>query len=303
MKYYKHILACLDLSGMDIWIIRYAAFLADIVEAEKLTFIHVIQTYDIPEQQKRSGQIRRELKEYVEWKVKEHTQPYDLSKTHIETEVVKENRDASQVIIDYIRKNDVDVTTLGKKADMDRKELYSGRIMAYGESDMLLVPLSPHHKIDHILTALDFSPVSAKAFKLASQIADYTKSYMGCHLLFKMPKIYFPLTPRQSIARYVEKKGKRRMERFLKKHARKPAKITRHVEVTDYNKQAVRLMEKANATEANLVVVGAQGKTSSHATLLGFVAEEVRKYKSPVPVLVVKNPLEKNNFWNLLLGG
>lgn len=303
MEYYKHILACLDLSGMDIWLIRYASFLADVVNAEKLTFIHVIQAYDIPEQKRNSVQIRMKLDDHLQWKVREHTGRYNLKNTLVETKVIQENRDAAQVIIDFIRENDVDVTTLGKKADEKRKEMYSGRVMAYGESDMLLVPVSPHHKIDHVLAALDFSRVSAKAFRIASQIAAYTRSHLACHMLFTMPKIFFPLTPRQSITRYINNKGKKRMEGFLQKHAEEPLKISRYAEVTDYNKQGVKVMERANATEAKLVVVGAQGRTSSHATLLGFVAEEVRKYKSPVPVLVVKNPMEKNSLWNQLLGG
>ena len=303
MEYYKHILACLDLSGMDIWLIRYASFLADVVKAEKLTFIHVIQAYDIPEQKRNATQIRRKLDDHLQWKVREHTAGYNLEQTRVETKVIPESRDAAQVVIDFIREHDVDVTTLGKKADEERTEMYSGRIMAYGESDMLLVPVSPTHKIDHVLTALDFSGVSAKAFRIASRIAEYTQSHLACHLLFTMPKIYFPLTPRQSIERYIRKRGKKRMEDFLKKYADEPLKISRYAEVTDYNQQGVNVMEKANATEAKLVVVGAQGRTSSHATLLGFVAEEVRKYKSPVPVLVVKNPMEKNSLWNQLLGG
>ena len=303
MKYYKHILACLDLSGMDIWIIRYASFLADIVDAEKLTFIHVFQAYDIPEKEKGSGLVKKKLDEHVKWKVREHSSAYDLKETQVETQVIKENRDAAQVVIDYIRENKVDLTTLGKKADEDRAEMYSGRIMAYGESDMLLVPLTPHHQIDHVLTALDFSKVSIKAFHIANQIANHTNSHLACHLLFSMPKVYFPLTPRQSIARYIENKGKKQMEAFLNNHAKEPLKISRYAEVSDYNEQGVKVMEKANASEAKLLVVGAKGRTSSHATLLGFIAEEVRKYKSPVPVLVVKNPMEKHSLWNQFFGG
>lgn len=303
MKYYKHILACLDLSGMDIWIIRYASFLADMVNAEKLTFIHVFQAYDIPEKERGSRLVKNKLDDHVNWKVREHSGAFNLKGTQVETKVIKESRDAAQVVIDYIREHKVDLTTLGKKADEERAEMYSGRIMAYGESDMLLVPLTPHHKIDNVLTALDFSRVSTKAFQIANQIAEHTNSHLACHLLFSMPKIYFPLTPSQSIARYIENKGKKRMEEFLNNHAKDPLKISRYAEVSDYNKQGVKIMEKANATEAKLVVVGAKGKTSSHATLLGFIAEEVRKYKSPVPVLVVKNPLEKNSLWNQLVGG
>lgn len=303
MEYYKHILACLDLSGMDIWIIRYASFLADVVKAERLTFIHVIQAYDIPEQKGNATQIRKKLDDHFQWRVREHTSHYNLENTQVETKVISESRDAAQVIIDFIRENNVDVTTLGKKADEERTELYSERIMAHGESDMLLVPVSPYHKIDHVHAALDFSGVSAKAFLIASRIAKYTQSHLACHMLFTMPKVYFPLTPRQSIARYIRNKGKKRMEDFLKKYAEEPLKISRYAEVTDYNKQGIKVMKKANATEAKLVVVGASGRTSSHATLLGFIAEEVRKYKSPVPVLVVKNPMEKHSLWNQFFGG
>ena len=303
MQYYNHILACLDLSGIDTWIIRYAAFMANMVKADKLTFIHVIQAYDIPENQRHSPQIVWKLERHINWKIREHIRNFDFSETKVKVEVKKENRDASQVILDYIRNHDVDVTTLGKKADEDRKEMYSGRIMALGESDMLLVPLSPHHRISHVLAALDFSKLSNKAFRIARQIALHTNSGLACHMLFSMPHVYFPLTPRQSIARYIENKGKKRMEQFLAHQDIEREKVSCYTDVTDYKKQGERVMENAHATDAQLVVVGARGRTSSPSTLLGFVAEQVRKYKSPVPVLVVKNPIEKNSFWNMFFGG
>lgn len=288
MDTYKHILACLDLSGIDTWIVRYGAFLANLMKSERLTFLHVIQSYDLPAHEQRSPQAELKLKEHLRWKVRQHTKGVLLDETKVEVLVKKENRDAAQVVVDFIRENAVDVTILGKKADEGRKEMYSGRIMSLGESDMLLVPLSQRHQFNHILMALDFSSYAERAYHIAAKIAGDTKAGMACKLLYTVPKAYFPFTLRQSSSEETRKRAVREMDAFLKKVEENPERISCSKTIGPYNEQGNDLMEHANATDAQLVVIGARGQTDDMASLLGMVSDQARKYKSPVPVLVAK---------------
>lgn len=288
MEKYKHIVACLDLSGIDRWIIRYAAFFADLMKSERLTFIHVIQSYDLPAKEQKSSQSDVRLKEYLHWKVNEHAEMYNLESANVEILVKKENRDAAQVIVDYVNESDAGLTILGKKADEDRKEMYSGRIMSMGQSDMLLVPLSPAHNLSSILLALDFTSSSEQAFDIGDRIARYSKASLSCRMLYALPKAYFPYTMRSSSSKEAQAHADEQMKTFFKKLADNPEKIACSKEVGEYHVQGNDLMEHANATGIQLVIVGAKGQTGETSTLKGLVAEQIRKYKSSVPVLIVK---------------
>jgi len=288
MEKYKHIVACLDLSGIDRWIIRYAAFFADLMKSERLTFIHVIQSYDLPEKEQKSSQSDVRLKDYLHWKVNEHADKYNLEAANVEILVKKENRDAAQVIVDYVNESAAGLTILGKKADEDRKEMYSGKIMSMGQSDMLLVPLSPTHNLSNILLALDFTSSSEQAFEIGDRIARHSNASLSCRMLYTLPKAYFPYTIRSFSSEEAQVNATGQMHSFFKKVADNPEKISCSKEVGEYHEQGNDLMEHANATGIHLVILGAKGQTNQTSTLRGMVAGQVRKYKSSVPVLIVK---------------
>ena len=289
METYRHILACLDLTGIDTWIIRYAAFAAKLMESEKLTFIHVIQAYDLPEADQRSAQTERKVKEHIRWKIDEHLREYDLQHTKIEVFVKKESRDAAQVVIDYLAEENVDLTILGKKADEERREMYSDRILAHGESDMLLVPVSPRRKVSNVLMALDLSSHSERAFEIARKVAGETSSGIACQPLFALPARFFPFTGFLQGEDREKKKLEKQMKQFIKKMDAEKQLISCYEPAENYEEQGKMLMEKANATDTHLIVLGVKGRADNPSSLLGLISGQTRKYKSPVPVLIVKS--------------
>jgi nucleotide-binding universal stress UspA family protein len=259
------------------------------MESEKLTFIHVIQAYDLPDSDQRSSQTERKVKDHIRWKVEEHLREYALQNTKVEIFVKKENRDAAQVVIDFLAEAEVDLTILGKKAEEERKEMYSERIMSHGESDMLLVPVSPRRKGANILMALDLSSQSERAFQVARKVAEKTSSEIACQPLFSLPARFFPFTGFPQGDSRDKKKLQKQMQRFIEKMDADKEQLSCYDSVDKYEEQGKVLMSKANATETHLVVIGAKGRTDNPSSLLGLVANQTRKYTSPVSILIVKS--------------
>lgn len=62
-------------------------------------------------------------------------------------------------------------------------------------------------------------------------------------------------------------------------------------------------MNTASRLNANLICIGSRGKTSELSTWLGLITQKMRKSPGNIPVLIVKNQIEKSSFWNMLLHG
>ncbi len=304
MSQYKHILACLDLTRIDEHIIKYSSFLADIMHTEQITFLHVIQVYQITDvTNEKIKEIEQSAWEHIESKVKKHIKKGVHENVFTQIVIQIQTKDASDEIIDYVRKHKVDLTLFGKKAEEERKERYSARGIALAESDMMVVPEYPPPDITHVLAAIDFSRKSKEAFKIAAKLADTTGSGLSCQYIYSVPKNYFPIASMETMYDYIRKKGHRKKKKFQKKYHYIFKDTDYHIELADYDKQDEIVFSRADRTGAELIVLGGQGQTSSPATLLGNMAEQLRKYKSNIPVMIIKNYWEKKSFWNIFFHG
>jgi nucleotide-binding universal stress UspA family protein len=304
MSQYKHILACLDFTHIDEHIIKYSAFLAEIMHTDQITFLHVIQAYQITDvTDEKIREIEQSAWEHIEQKVKKYVKKNVHENLFTQIVIQIQTKDASDEIIDYVRKHKVNLTLFGKKAEEERKERYSARSIALAESDMLVVPEDPPPKISNILAAIDFSNKSKAAFKIGAKLAKTTGSGLSCQYIYSVPKNYFPITSMDAMYDYLKKKGERKIKKFQKKYQYIFQDADYHIELADYDKQDEKVISTASATGSELIILGGKGQTSSPATLLGNMAEKLRKYKSNIPVLIIKNYWEKKSFWNIFFHG
>lgn len=304
MTYFKHILTCLDLTSMDDNIISYTRYIAEVLKVEHITFFHVVQVYDIPEEdQAQISELKQQLHKHLKEKV-DLLFTLEENKPGVTIRIRFENRDASDVIINRVREKDVDLTIVGKKAEADRKELYSSRIMALAESDLLLVPDNPPEEMNTIFAAIDFSRQSKKAFEAASKIAEEHHKLLKCHYIYSNPPLYFPIADKESLLKTVKDQGEKKAVKFFGKHTGNRAlKFDYSIAPVTYSKQGWQLINKATNINASLIVIGARGRVSSTATLLGYICDSLRKHSSSIPILIFKNSIEKNSLFNIFLHG
>ncbi|MFW6248878.1 MAG: universal stress protein [Bacteroidota bacterium] len=303
MVNYRNILVGLDLTGMDPFLIRYAAFFANVMNSRKIIFLHVIQAYDIPEEKRdKIRDIYNSLKEHLNKEIKQHLGSVP-DKMEIKVDVKIEDRDVSEVIIKNVRRHKIDLTVLGKKADSQRAELYSARTIALSESDMLLVPADPPDTIERVMAAVDLNKESNKGVKMAHWIGRYTNAKLFGQFIFSQNKSFFPFSF-ENQQDYVQKLAEKKIKQFKKNHWVLAHDLDWILHGADnYHEQTKKIIQSAEEKNADIIILAAKGRTSSNSTLLGMVAEGLRKQKSNKPVLIMKNRFEKNSFFNIFLQG
>lgn len=296
----RNLLVCLDLTAIDTHLISYAAFMARMLPAAKATFFHAIQAHDLPDRGKRSfpdietelnSIIREEMHNSVDSHFEEECQ-WDIA-----TQVGYE--DASREIVDYIKKNEIDLTLIGQKYGENRQARYSRKIAAEASSDLLFVPQYAAKSIDPILCAIDFLSQSVRAFERTLDMSRTWGVKMNCYFVCDPTRAYFPATTERSASHY-QQQAKRAYEQFLKDYELSPADIPCRIETGhELTSEAENIYQAAIDDNARLIVLGAQGDTANVTSLLGNLSESFRLMEKEIPVMVLKNPPRKKffQFW------
>ncbi|MBN2505417.1 MAG: universal stress protein [Verrucomicrobia bacterium] len=141
----------------------------------------------------------------------------------------------------------------------------------------------PH--LRRILAPVDFSGPSAKAVRLAGELADRFESALTVlHVVFSMP------APRR-LAAYARRLDMAALEEARKKvatlvqrklHRRTPA----HIELAA-GLPHDQIVRAARRLKADLIVIATRGRTGLKRWFMGSTAEQVIRY-APCPVLVVR---------------
>jgi len=290
IKNLNTLMVCLDLTEIDRYLIEYASYLSQTLEMDKVIFFHAIQAYDLPD---KSSKKFPDLETDLSTKIKAEINSVVSShfKRKVNTDVITriEDEDAANVIIDFTRKEDVDLALIGQKYGEDRSGHYGHKIAAEALTDLMFIPEEPDLKLDKVLCAVDFSRDSEKAFRRALDIAQSKNSTIICHYLYDSSKSYFPATTIRTKG-VLDKKVHKRFRKFLKKFDLTPDDIELRMRVNEeFKSQAEKLYEEARSLEVDLLVVGAKGKTSVVTSLLGNVTESLRRMEKQMPVMIMKN--------------
>ncbi|MEF8845559.1 MAG: universal stress protein [Bacteroidales bacterium] len=290
IKNLNTMLVCLDLTEIDRSLIRYASYLSQALELKKVIFFHAIQAYDLPD---KSSKKFPDLESDLSTKIKSEINSVVSShfKRNINTDVITriENEDAANVIIDFTRKEEVDLALIGQKYGEDRSGHYGHKIAAEALTDLMFIPEDPELSLNKILCAVDLSKVSEKAFRRCLDISRAVDAPIICHYLYDTHKSYFPATTIRTKG-VMEKKIRKRFRKFLKKFDLTPDDVELRLRVNEeFKSQAEKLYDEAEDQKVDLLVVGAKGKTSVVTSLLGNVTERLRRMEKQMPVMIMKN--------------
>jgi nucleotide-binding universal stress UspA family protein len=298
IKNLNTMLVCLDLTDIDHALIRYASFLSQALETNKIIFFHAIQAYDLPDKSsKKFPDLKTSLSKTIEEEI--NSVVTNHFKKQIKSEVVTkiEDEDASDVIIEFIEKENVDLTLLGQKWGEDRQGHYGQKIASHAQSDLMFIPEEPESSVSKILCAIDFSEAAEKAFRRALDISKTLNSEIVCHYIYDTSKSYFPASTLKTTSA-LEKKFLKKYKKFLKKFDMKPEEVQcRHDIEEGLNSQAEKSYKVAKEEDVQLMIIGAKGKTSSVTTLLGNITENLRRMDKEIPVMIMKNLENKRKWW------
>ncbi len=303
MAAFNHIMICLDLTEMDETLIKYTNFLVDTLAPSSVTFIHVMETIEIPDELADAfPEMDRPLNELVEEEIKEKVDTHFEHQDKVKTDVLLDYGLTTEQIVQQARRLKIDLALLGKKIGYEGEGGVARRIVGLIPASVLMVSETTPHQINSILIRMDFSRMSAIAMKTAKALASFTGASLECHHVYKLPLGYIPQKGpaevkklRKQINGYVQKEYRA----FLKKHKIEddiPCSFSMDMQ----GDEAQMLYGHAVKSQADLILVGSKIKSQLANVILDSTSEKLADAKKNVPIMVIKDRKQSIGFLKAL---
>lgn len=281
----KNILVALDLSTIDDTLIEYASLISDILNAEKVYFVHNIKKYEI------SKLFEKELKdinldEIIGDELNEKVSERFTGKA--EWEVLISEDPYTESLINYIvNKYSVGLAILGNKNKIKGAGVVSAKLLRLLRCHILTIPLNFSPRITKIWAGTDFSQASRKALLVAEELQQKTSASVNAIHVYNVPVHFSPYLHTDKVTPQIEKHLQEKSEKFLKKF-----NYSGHVETLIIPGRDAGASEniRINAEDAgaDLLIVGEKGGNTFSSLLIGSVPEDLFNMEMEIPLWIAK---------------
>lgn len=300
----NNILVCLDLSDMDNFLIRYSDFIVNKLNAEKITFMHVVNSYDILDDVRDSfPHLDEPLTKIIEEELNEKVQESFNNSNSIETKVEIKEGYTTETILKYTQDNNINLTLMGKKLGYKGQGSVVRKVINLTSSSVLLVSETSPHSINDILVKVDFTKISEMAMNTALEIQSHTNSSISCHHVHRIPLKYFPQFTDENdkeLKKHVEKHSKKEFAKFAKKLKIDKEEYNLTYSIDIENQEAHQLYNQALIVGADLIVLGSKIKSDLANIISDSTSEKLASAEKNIAVLVVKDKKYTQGFLDKL---
>lgn len=299
-----HILVTLDLSDMDDFLIRYCNFLAERFGPKKITFMHVVKSYDIPREVLDAfPDMEKPLKYLVQEELEEKLDELFTVPAGVEKKVIVEEGVATETILQYSKEEHVSLTLMGKKIGYQGRGSMVNKVLSLSPSSVLIISETTQHKIDHVMVRVDFSKMSEMAMKMALKLQELTGAKISCHHVYKLPIQYFARsTPENELRlqKQMEKYSSKEYAKFMKKLKLDKESIKCSFSLDKENDEAHILYNQALRTGADMILTGSKLKSGLADVILDSTSEKLAGYKKNIALFAVKDRKQTLGFLDTL---
>ncbi|GAA4318478.1 hypothetical protein GCM10023115_44380 [Pontixanthobacter gangjinensis] len=284
MENLNTILVALDLTAMDMDLIKYASFLAEKLKLEKVYFVHNIKKYEISDlfqEQLKEMNIEQVISDELDEKVTEHFT------ADVPFQVLISEDPYTESLMNYIvHKYGIDLVMLGNKYKYKGTGVVSDKLLRLLKCDILSIPENVNAKLDKIWTGTDFSKESVKAFELSKRLSNKIGAQVTAVHIYNVPVQFTPYLDKEEMVPKIEKHTRDKFNKFLKKNGIQEVepKIIRGREAS----VAERIALEAEKAGTDLLVVGDVGGNVFSSLLVGSVTDELFDRSLRIPLWVAK---------------
>ncbi|WP_162416113.1 universal stress protein [Cyclobacterium roseum] len=293
----KKIIVCLDQTEMDKTLVKFAAFIAKANQSKKIYFTNVIRNLAIPkdilaEFPNLISNMVEERKNQMKRVVKENFDP-DLKINY--TFVVKEGQ-LSKKVLKLATEKSVDMILVGRKTSIPGSGVVSQRLARRASCSLMIVPENAKPKIKKMLVPSDFSDYSKDALEVAIEITEKNegKSEIFCQNVYAVPSGYhFTGKSYEEFSQIMLENAEINYKKFIRKIDTKSIKVKPLYTKDEDDDPVVDIIQKAQEIKADIIIIGAKGRTAATALFIGSMAERLIQMNDKVPLLVTR-PKGKN---------
>lgn len=299
MYRYKKILVDLTLTDEDAAILHYAALVSHMAHSEEIYFAHVTDTLDLTEAlRQRYPELLRPMGDYVQTDMKKRVQAHfdGYPETNIQYRV-SEGAPLYE-LLRLARLNDIDLLIVS--SDAGRIGGLSEKLARKAPCSVLIVPPTAQPEITSVLVPIDFSSHATDAMDVGlafASAADVDKIH-ALHA-YGIPSGYYKSgKTADEFQEIIEKYGWEKYNDLIAHVDMRGVGADVHFVIEENPHTAIQTAMSLLKTD--LVVMGARGRTTGAAVLLGSVTERILRSTS-VPMIAVKKKGANLSFLDALL--
>ncbi|MCP2044987.1 universal stress protein [Pontibacter sp. HSC-36F09] len=305
MNSLKRIMVGLDLTEMDDTLIRYTAFLCSISEIEHVYFIHAEKSLDIPDEVLESMPNGMPADEKLRTALVEKVGHYFGPDSRVQVEVQVVEGSPLKELLHLSKDNQIDLVVVGRKFRMRGSGVLAQKILRNGRVSVLFVPENEDTVLSHIMVSVDFSDYSLMALeRMLNSTLLRPDVRITCLHVYQVPTGYITLGISyedfdERMQGFARNKFEQVLDRFPALKDRATLRLVKQENEDDVGEL---IMVEAKRAKADMLVIGAKGKSAAALFVLGSTTEKILRYNDDVPMIVYKKEQEEIGFLDALLG-
>lgn len=300
MKKIEKIVVGLDLSEMDQTLISYTKYLNLILRPEKITFVHIQDDIKLSEEIiQRFPELKENVeKTYIKEMVKD-ADGHEIAGTEVAYKVLTGK--PLLEMLNVAKDEEADLIIAGRKPSLKASGLMPKKVARRTGTHLLLIPADTKPEIKKIVVANDFSPFAKLAMADAIEMAEHSKAEIHSLNVYEVPTGFYRTGKTyEEFAGIMLENATKQGNKFLDEMDTKGVKIHMDYILNAHENISGLLMQKAKELNADMIVIGARGRTNSAALVLGSVAEQLIEMDDEIPLLVVKKKDKTFGFWEAI---
>ncbi len=292
MYKFNKIIVGLDLSDLDKDLMAAASKISALSGAKEVYFINVIKEFSIPDKLKKEfpdivDRAIEDRRKSIEEEVKKNFKHEDA---HVVIKVLIEQGPITKSFMRLIQQYKIDLIVLGKKNEKEAGGVLVSRIARRAGCSLLMIPKGPlSFKTIHVPT--DFSNYSVRALEKAVTFARRSKepTKLIIQHVFQVPVGYhYTGKSFKEFAEIMKDNAKIEYRRFISKVKTDGLDIEEMYTI-DKNDDVISVIySTSKKIKADMIIIGAKGKTATAAIFIGSKAEKLVTLDSDIPVLVIR---------------
>lgn len=281
----------LDFTLLDKTLIAYTGYLSRLLSAEKVYFINVQKTFDVPSvvlsdfpelKAPQDEQLRHKMKDEVEAHFGNLEQT-ELDYLIVEGSPVKE-------INHWVQLKNIDLLVIGRKKELKGRGILPNQLLRSVNSCVLFVPEDVRYRLTEIMTLTDFSDASKIAMEVAASLGfENPDVTVHCQHIYQLPVgYYFTEKGKEEVNRVIRAYHVMQYNQFIESISLESVHVNPIFTLDEDGDWSNTAFHTAQKKDVDLIVLGATGKTYFDHLILGSFTEKMVQVNAQIPMLVVK---------------
>jgi nucleotide-binding universal stress UspA family protein len=188
----------------------------------------------------------------------------------------------------YARDHEIDLIILGKRLEAEDEAVFARRLTRKATCSVLVLPDGASTQTRKIVVPARNSHCSARALEIAAEIAAACGADVICLNVFQVrcgySRVGMTLEEHEAALRAA---AERECVHLLHRVSTGPVRVSTLCLPDLHNRPVPIILDTVENESADLIVIGARGRSGAAGVLLGKITEQLIQ-RSPVPLLAVK---------------